>query len=344
MFYILDINTNFCDCLIRIFIFLGHIMNFIKISVPIIVILMGSIDLIKAVVAQKDDEMKKAQSIFIKRLIYGVALFFIIAIVQFLIGLIGGDTNNRCFKCVSDVNSSACDKENIPVCRKESTEPEVETPDDEVTVDDNNDENVPNKEEPNLEGWNCSNGTGPIEGCRVHFSGLFITDGHICDDLEVGELKYVDGTMVVTKNGVCHHNQPIFFEADSDSDILGRGEYFNFPDNIPNSVNITFDSFAIDSGTKLVIYEKENFQGKILLEKEGPFVYYNKEYANEESDRYKNGMYDLYKDYYNKLLVKKFIGYESNYPSSNRAFTTWYLTTMYARETPGSFKICCKSE
>jgi len=109
-------EDDFCSCLIRLFIFLGHIMSFIKISVPVIIILLGSIDLIKAMIAQKDDEIKKAKNIFIKRLIYAVVVFFIISIVSFLIGLAGGDINNRCFKCVADVNSSACDKDNIPIC------------------------------------------------------------------------------------------------------------------------------------------------------------------------------------------------------------------------------------
>ncbi|MBQ7140728.1 MAG: hypothetical protein IJO32_04425 [Bacilli bacterium] len=109
-------SDNFCDCLIKLFIFLGHIMNIIKITVPIIIILMGSIDLIKAIVYQNDDQIQITKKTFIKRLIYGVAVFFVISVVSFLIGLVGGDTNNRCFKCVADVNGEVCNKEHLPKC------------------------------------------------------------------------------------------------------------------------------------------------------------------------------------------------------------------------------------
>ena len=57
MIMILEIENNFCDCLIRLFIFLGYIMNILKISVPAILILLGSIDLVKAMV--ENDEEKK---------------------------------------------------------------------------------------------------------------------------------------------------------------------------------------------------------------------------------------------------------------------------------------------
>ena len=60
MINILEIENNFCNCLIKLFILFGYVVNFIKILVPIIIILLGSINLVKAIVAQKnDDKMKK---------------------------------------------------------------------------------------------------------------------------------------------------------------------------------------------------------------------------------------------------------------------------------------------
>ena len=44
--------------------------------------------MVKATASQKEDEMKKAQTIFIKRLIAGLLVFFVVAIVQFVFGLL----------------------------------------------------------------------------------------------------------------------------------------------------------------------------------------------------------------------------------------------------------------
>ena len=67
----------------------GVLINIIKILVPIILVVMGSIDLTKAVVAQKDDEIKKGYQTLLKRLIYGVAIFFVPAIVDVALNLTG---------------------------------------------------------------------------------------------------------------------------------------------------------------------------------------------------------------------------------------------------------------
>ena len=61
-----------------------EILEYPRIIVPILVILLGMIDFGKAVIASKEDEMKKAQSTFIKRVIIGIFIFFVPAIVEIL--------------------------------------------------------------------------------------------------------------------------------------------------------------------------------------------------------------------------------------------------------------------
>ena len=56
-------------------------------GIPIILIILGTIDLGKAVIASKEEEIKKAQQMFIKRLIYAVAVFFVVTIVSLVFGL-----------------------------------------------------------------------------------------------------------------------------------------------------------------------------------------------------------------------------------------------------------------
>ncbi len=65
------------------------IMNVICIAVPIVMILLGSFDLFKAVTSGKDEDIKKKQQTLIKRLIAGVIVFLVPTIVSVLMNLIG---------------------------------------------------------------------------------------------------------------------------------------------------------------------------------------------------------------------------------------------------------------
>ncbi len=96
------------DGLLPVFTFIGNVISFIKIAVPIILILMGSIDLTKAVMASKDDDIKKAQSTLIKRAVIGVVIFFIPTIVTLLLNLINQDTDTPCMSCITAPGQSKC--------------------------------------------------------------------------------------------------------------------------------------------------------------------------------------------------------------------------------------------
>ena len=66
---------------------LNEILQYPRIIVPILVIVFGILDFAKAVIAGKEDDMKKAQKTFIKRLVIGVAFFFIPIFVDIIMGL-----------------------------------------------------------------------------------------------------------------------------------------------------------------------------------------------------------------------------------------------------------------
>ena len=59
----------------------------IQIGIPIILILMGSIDLGKAVLSSDDKEIKGATSKLIKRAIAAIAVFFVVTIVTLLMDI-----------------------------------------------------------------------------------------------------------------------------------------------------------------------------------------------------------------------------------------------------------------
>lgn len=90
----------------------------IQIGVPVLLIIWGMLDLGKAVMAQKEDEIKKGTNTFIKRLVAAVIVFFVITIVRLLVGLFAdnNDTNGADKKsqslwdCVDEIIK--CDKSN----------------------------------------------------------------------------------------------------------------------------------------------------------------------------------------------------------------------------------------
>lgn len=61
----------------------GVIVNVIWIGIPILLIILGMIDLGKAVVASKEDEVKKATKAFGKRFLYAVCVFLVVWLVKF---------------------------------------------------------------------------------------------------------------------------------------------------------------------------------------------------------------------------------------------------------------------
>ena len=84
--------------------------NIIQVVVPIILVIMGMITLIKSITAGKDDEIKKAQMAFVKKLIVGALVFFIFVIVKLLISVVAdaSDKGNimKCANCF--LNNEDC--------------------------------------------------------------------------------------------------------------------------------------------------------------------------------------------------------------------------------------------
>ena len=70
------------------FIKLG-VFPIIQIGIPILLILMGTIDLGKAVLSSDDKEIKAATGRLVKRAIAAVAVFFVATIVYLVMGMFG---------------------------------------------------------------------------------------------------------------------------------------------------------------------------------------------------------------------------------------------------------------
>jgi len=64
------------------------IFPILQIGIPIILIILGTMDLGKAVIASDEKQVKEAQSRLMKRCIYAVAVFFIVTIVNLLMSVV----------------------------------------------------------------------------------------------------------------------------------------------------------------------------------------------------------------------------------------------------------------
>ncbi len=86
--------TDACGGLLPIVKVIVSLIKILMIVVPIVLILLGTIDLGKAVIASEDKEIKAAQSLFIKRLIYAAVIFFVPMLVGVIMNLVAtGDSS-----------------------------------------------------------------------------------------------------------------------------------------------------------------------------------------------------------------------------------------------------------
>lgn len=90
-FLVIDV----CDKLSPIFGIVNFIINAIMIGIPILLIILGMVDLGKAVISSKEDEVKKATKSFGKRFLFAVAVFAVSWLVPTVLDLVASATNNQ---------------------------------------------------------------------------------------------------------------------------------------------------------------------------------------------------------------------------------------------------------
>ncbi len=99
-------DASTCGGLLDIVTIIRKVVDIIKILIPIGLILFGLLDLGKAVIAGKEDEMKKFQGALIKRVIYAVVVFLVVQIVVFATGLVGSSDWQDCWQAAGgSINS-----------------------------------------------------------------------------------------------------------------------------------------------------------------------------------------------------------------------------------------------
>ena len=89
--------TDACGGLLDVVTIIRKVVDVIKILIPIGLIVYGLLDLGKAVIAGKEDEMKKAQGTLIRRCIYAAAVFLVVNLVVFITGFVGAKGWQNCW-------------------------------------------------------------------------------------------------------------------------------------------------------------------------------------------------------------------------------------------------------
>lgn len=95
-----------CSDLWQVWQIIGWVLMVFKIVIPIIIIIFGMIDLGKAVVASKDDEIKKSIKSLAMRAVAGIVIFFIPTLVATIFKLVDSFQEVKgeydvCASCVS---------------------------------------------------------------------------------------------------------------------------------------------------------------------------------------------------------------------------------------------------
>ena len=108
MIYLADGISTFCTDTSEILQLVGWALTIFKIAIPLIIIALGLVDLGKAAVSAKPEEVKKCATSLLWRLVGGVAIFFVPTVIMAAFGFVSGFSGaksavsdwNTCYNCV----------------------------------------------------------------------------------------------------------------------------------------------------------------------------------------------------------------------------------------------------
>jgi hypothetical protein len=110
-----SVDVTFCADTANIWQIVGYVLLVFKIVIPVLLIILGMIDLGKAVVASKSDEVKKAATQLGFRAIAAVAIFLIPTIISLIMGFVTDFSDSgakkdfeTCRACITRPNGSTC--------------------------------------------------------------------------------------------------------------------------------------------------------------------------------------------------------------------------------------------
>ncbi|HIR58492.1 MAG TPA: hypothetical protein IAB38_00415 [Candidatus Onthousia excrementipullorum] len=89
----IDSNCYGFDSIVRVI--KEGVFPILQIAIPIILIVLCTFDLGKAVISSDDKENKKLLSRIVKRLVYALLIFFFVTVVNLVFSMVGNITENE---------------------------------------------------------------------------------------------------------------------------------------------------------------------------------------------------------------------------------------------------------
>ena len=110
---------NICGGVSGVLQLIGTILTILKIAIPLIIIILGVIDLAKAITSSAPEEIKKSATGLLWRFIGAVFIFFLPAIVMTMFRILGPWNNLKndpeveadykiCYNCIVSPRSTEC--------------------------------------------------------------------------------------------------------------------------------------------------------------------------------------------------------------------------------------------
>ena len=102
---------NFCNEASNLLQVLGYIIVIFKVAIPLIIIVLGMMDFGKAVVSEKDEDIKKQALKLGRRALAGLVIFFIPTIIYWVFDGVTGANNEslkKCKECIFDPSGTTC--------------------------------------------------------------------------------------------------------------------------------------------------------------------------------------------------------------------------------------------
>ena len=95
---------------IRIPNIVSMLISILNVAVPVILVIFGTIDLAKGMMAGDENEIKKGRQAFIKRIIAGACVYLIILGVKLLVNIVDENTENKTsiISCINCFISGEC--------------------------------------------------------------------------------------------------------------------------------------------------------------------------------------------------------------------------------------------
>lgn len=104
--------------------FIHNIITVLKILVPVLLVIFGMLDFGKGIIASKEDEIRKGQGIFIKRLVAALFVFLMISFSQLIVGIVDRETEGEIWSCANKIMNGEITQTDDPIeeTEEESTE------------------------------------------------------------------------------------------------------------------------------------------------------------------------------------------------------------------------------